>query len=145
MKPVKLVALDEEDLTVLSAHVQDAVLKAGDIRWLPAEKRLVVTLNRFKWEGGTRRRRTDNERRLAVLHFDRVEAVKALGIRPDQPETVLSLLAVTFAATEPPAGMVTLHFSGEATMRAEVECLEAQLSDLGAAWATHARPKHPLG
>ena len=143
MKPVKMVALDTEDLAVVSAHVQDAVLKVGDIRWMPAENRCVFQLNRFAWERKVRRRR-DNERRLAVLHFDRVIAVKAQRIRQDQPETVLSLLAVTFEPTDPPAGVVTLAFSGEATMRLEVECLEAQLADVGAAWSTHARPKHPL-
>ncbi len=144
IKPVKLVALDEEDLRVVSAHVQDAVLKAGDIRWMPAENRCVIQLNRFVWEKAGRKRRPDNERRLAALHFARVESVKARGIRPDQPETVLSLLAVTFDPTDPPAGVVTLVFSGEATLRLHVECLEGQLADLGAAWSTHARPKHPI-
>lgn len=143
MKPVRLVALDAADLAVVSAHVQDAVLKVGDIRWIPGEHRCLFRLNRFAWEKKARRR-SENERRLAVLHFDRVLAAKALRIRPDEPETVLSLLAVTFEETDAPAGVVTLVFSGDATMRLEVECLEAQLSDVGGAWATHARPKHPV-
>lgn len=142
-KLLKLVAMDDADLAVISAHLQDAVLKVEDIKWLKSEHRCVVQLRRFVWENAVARRRRTNERRLSVLHFDRVRSVKASGVRPDQKDTVLSLLAVTFAETDPPAGTVSLLFSGGATLRLSVECLEAQFTDLGAAWQTHARPKHP--
>ena len=142
--PVKLAALDAEDLAVISAHVQDAVLKVGDIQWSPRERRFLVIMNRFVWEKAVSGRRRGSERRRAVLHFDRVEAVRTSQIRQDAAETVLALLAVTFEAGVAPSGAIVLTFSGGAAIRLDVECIEAQLTDLGAAWVTHARPKHNL-
>lgn len=139
--PLKLAALDAEDLVVLSAHVQDAVLHVGEIDWRPREKRLVLTLNRFAWEkaitGGA-----DLERRRAVLHFARVLDVKAARIRRDAPDAVLALLALRFEENDAPAGIVTLEFAGGGALRLEVECIEAGLADLGAAWSTGNRPTH---
>lgn len=142
--PLKLVALDEEDLAILSAHVQDAVLKVRDLSWSPAEKRFALAMNRFAWERTVDRPRGDLERRRSVLHFDRVGSVKASRIRQDAPDAVLELLAATFQPTEAPAGHVTLAFAGGGAIRLEVECIEAQLADLGAAWQTKAMPAHDL-
>jgi len=138
---LKLLALDTEDLAVLSAHVQDAVLKVGDIHWRASEKRLVLALNRFVWERAERPGEP-MERRRAALHFDRVTSVQALRLRPDLPETVLELLALRWQDGDAPAGRVELVFAGGAALRLEVECLEAGLADLGAAWATTCCPKH---
>lgn len=142
--PLKLVALDEEDLAIVSAHVQDAVLKVRDISWSPAEKRFALAMNRFAWERAIGRPRSNFERRRTVLHFDRVESVKASRIRRDAPDAVLELLAATFHSTDSPAGVVTLAFAGGGAIRLEVECIEAQLADLGAAWQTKAMPAHDL-
>lgn len=141
MADLKLVALDEEDLAVVSACVQDAVLKVGDIRYRPSERRLLLAMNRFAWEAvdGAAEPR---QRRRACLHFDRVVAVKSQAIPRDRPDDVLNLLAVTFTAADGPAGHVDLVFAGGGQLRAEVECLEAQLADLGAAWAARATPEH---
>jgi hypothetical protein len=138
--PVRLVALDEEDLAVISAHVQDAVLKASDLLYLPKESRFVLAMNRFAWEAaaGTGK---DYERRRAALTFDRVLSVRTQKIDRDG-DAVLDLLAVEFAATDAPAGSLDLVFAGGATVRLEVECIEARLSDLGPAWAAGARPDH---
>lgn len=140
MSALKLLALDPEDLEVVSAQVQDAVLKAGDIHWRPAEKRLVIALNRFAWE--TADGRGHFERRRAALHLTRVTAVKAQHLSPDRPDVVLDLLALRFTETETPSGVVELLFAGGATLRAEVECLEVELTDLGAAWSTACCPNH---
>jgi hypothetical protein len=140
---LKLAALDEEDLAVLSAHVQDAVLKVADMAYLPKEGRFVVAMNRFTWERAEGKRRT-YERRRAVLTFDRVRAAKTSRIRRDQGEAVLELLAIEFDPSDLPAGAVELIFAGGAAVRLEVECIEARLADLGAAWATTARPSHDL-
>ncbi len=137
---VKLVALDEEDLAVISAHVQDAVLKASDLVYLPKEKRFAVAMNRFAWEKAEGQRK-NFERHRAALTFDRVLAVKAQNIDRDS-DTVLDLLAVEFVPTDAPAGALDLIFAGGATLRLEVECIEARLSDLGPAWATGAKPAH---
>lgn len=140
MDRLKLVALDAEDLAVLSAHLQDAVVRVGDLRFLAEEGRFVIALNRFAWE--TTGRRGPDERRRAVLHFDRVKRAQATRIRREAPDAVLSLLAVTFEPGEAPAGTVRLAFSGGAEMRLEVEYVEARLADLGAAWAARGRPSH---
>ena len=142
MDALKLVALDREDLQIVSAHVQDAVMKVGDLHYKPREKRFVVAMNRYAWEdrGGLFRRK--RERRNAVLHFDRVLAARTHGIDPARPNEVLSLLAVTFAPGEAPAGIVELAFSGGGTIRLDVECIEVRLSDLGAAWQASSTPVH---
>ena len=143
---LRLIALDTEDLAVLSAHVQDAVLKVGQMRWMPRERRFVLGLNRFVWEavseGGRRRR--PYQRRRAALHFERVEAVRSSGIDRGAAETVLGLLAIRFEARESPSGDVLLEFAGGATLRLSVECLEAQLADLGPVWSTPHAPRHIL-
>jgi hypothetical protein len=143
MDPLKFVVLDEEDLEVVSTHLQDAVVKVGDVLWRPQEKRVVVAVNRFDWEnaqnGGTEYRR-----RRAALRFERVRSCKCRDISPAGQDKVLNLLAVEFSETEEPSGTVTLVFSGGAELRLEVECLEAELADLGPSWVTTARPVHSL-
>lgn len=144
MDPLKLVALDEEDLKIVSAHVQDAVMKVGDLVFQKREKRFALGMNRFAWEkekGGLFARR-HHERRRSVLHFDRVLAVRTAGIDKTKPEEVLSLQAVNFLPGAAPSGTVELIFSGGAAIHLEVECIEARLSDLGAAWETPLRPRH---
>jgi hypothetical protein len=144
--PLKLVALDEEDLAILSAHAQDSVLKVADLAFRPKERRFAIAMNRFAWEAAPadgRRRRTF-ERRRSILHFDRVLSVKYARLKRDAPEAVLNLLAIRFEPVDPPAGMVTLTFAGGGAIRLGVECIEAYLTDLGAAWATRSRPAHDL-
>ena len=143
---LRLIALDNEDLAVLSAHVQDAVLKVGEMSWLADEKRFVLAMNRFAWEHAAKgpRRRRDYQRRRAALHFDRVEAVKSCGFDRDAKETVLELLAIRFEPRESPSGDVLLDFAGGAGIRLSVECLEAQLTDLGPAWSTPLLPRHAV-
>lgn len=137
-EPLKLIALDADDLSVISAHLQDAVLKRGDIAYLPAEKRFALALRRFDWEGAVQGQK---RRRLAALHFERVTAARSTKIAAG--EAVLSLLAVTFAESDGPAGRVTLHFSDGAAIRLDVECIEAQMKDLGPIWEAVATPAHP--
>src|SRR5262245_42613934 len=98
MDLLKLAALDGEDLDVVSTHVQDSVVKVGDILWRPAERRLVVVVNRFDWEAAECGGRY--QRRRAALRFDRVNALKARNIACGDKDVVLNLLAVEFAATD---------------------------------------------
>ena len=141
MELLKLIALDGDDLAVVSAHVQDSVVKVADILWRPAEKRLVVVVNRFDWEGA-QCGAPEYRRRRAALRFERVNCFKARNVTPGATGAILNLLAVDFAATDPPAGRVTLIFSGGPALRLDVECLEAELADLGPVWATAACPAH---
>lgn len=144
MEQLKLAALDPDDLAVISAQVQDAVLKVGDIRFFPSDRHLVVTMNRFAWDVEDGKRGRKHERRRAALSFARVSDLKSRNIRQDAKDAVLSLLAVEFQEGEAPAGRVNLLFAGGGTLSFEVECIEAQLADLGAAWATDNKPHHAL-
>ncbi len=142
--PLKLCAFDEEDLAVLSAHVQDAVLKVGDLVYLPQQKRFAVAMNRFIWEKAADGKRKAFERRRSVLTFDRVSAVRSSRIDRKRSDAVVELLAVSFESADTPAGKVTLVFAGGGAVQLDVEVIEARLADLGAAWATTAKPEHDL-
>lgn len=140
MDTLKLLALDEEDLAIISAHLQDAVVKVADMGFLPRTQRFALVMNRFDWDqkvlaGQHVRRRTG-------LHFERVRNVRFRGMDPKNREAVLNLLAVTFTPTEAPSGEVTLAFSGGVDIRFEVECIEVRLSDLGPAWSCTRAPAH---
>jgi hypothetical protein len=139
LKELRLLVLDADDLAVVSAHLQDAVAKVGDMAFLPREKRFAMVVNRFDWtsSGGGQcvRRRTG-------IHFERVLGARARGFDLRDRETVLNLLAVEFAEKEAPTGAVTLYFSGDAAIQLDVECVEAAMSDLGPAWTTRKQPRH---
>lgn len=136
---LRLAALDAEDLAIISAHMQDAVLLVGDIAFRPRAGQFALVANRFAWDAQDRR-----QRRRTGLHFDRVQSVSSQNIRRDDKTAVLSLLAIRFVETEGPAGEVILDFSGGGAIRLGVECLEAQLKDLGPAWEARGQPHHPV-
>lgn len=141
MDQLKLVALDRDDLDIVATHLQDAHVRVGDIHWRPQEKRLVMGLDRFDWEGAVcedghfRRRRT-------ALRFDRVMACKCRNLECQAKDRLLNLLTIEFAETASPGGSVVLIFSGGGELRLDVECLEVELADLGPVWDTTACPAH---
>jgi hypothetical protein len=138
MPDLKLLALDSEDLEVISATTQDAVVRVGDMGFARADRRFALLMNRFAWEEGGK----TPQRKRTALHFDRVNDVKVQGIDLNAVDGVLDLLAITFSLADEPAGRVDLDFAGGGTIRLDVECLEARLQDLGAAWAAKATPTH---
>jgi hypothetical protein len=140
MNSLKLVALDRDDLEVVSAHLQDAVIRTADIHWRPSEQRLVIGLCRFDWEAA-HAQVPAYRRRHAALRFERALGCKTLKIDASN-DTDLNLLSVAFTESDAPSGVVTLTFSGGGVLRLEVECLEAELVDLGEAWAAVACPDH---
>jgi hypothetical protein len=146
MTSLKLIALDGEDLQVLSAHLQDAVLKVGDLAYLPGSKRFVAVANRFDWvsalQGGGRQPGA-YARRQTGLRFERVMAAQLHGIDLAAKDSVLSLLAIRFDPRDAPAGDITLFFADGGAIRLQVECIEAELRDLGPAWPAKLKPTHP--
>lgn len=144
MDQLKLVALDEQDLNVISAHVQDAVTRIGDLKFLARDRRFVVPMRRFAWETQAGLFPGKPERRNSVLHFDRVNAARGSGLAQGKPADALSLLALRFQSAEAPAGTIELVFSGGGTIRLDVECIETRLADLGGAWEASSRPKHRI-
>jgi hypothetical protein len=142
MPDLKLIALDAEDLAVLSAHLQDAVFRASEMTYLKAEKRFAALANRFDWEAMAAGGEPLTRRRCGI-RLERVLGAKVAGFQPGtSSEAVLSLLSITFEPTEAPAGHVTLTFSGGAAIQLQVECVESELTDLGAAWETKSQPHH---
>lgn len=141
MDLLKLVALDGDDIEVVSAHLQDAVIKPADIRWRPGERRVVVALDRFDWEAASGQT-PKFQRRRSALRFERVKSCKCRKVEQVAEPGPLNLLAVAFSEDDAPGGVVTLTFSGGAALRLEVECLEAELADLGPAWASECCPAH---
>ncbi len=125
---LKLIALDEEDLAVISAHVQDSCVQGEEITYLPAQKRFALAAMRYDWSAAAQGR---HERVGAVLRFDRVLKVAQIGLDPQNRAATLNLLAISFEETEAPSGIVTLAFFGGAAVRLEVECLEGELRDIG--------------
>jgi hypothetical protein len=128
---LKLIALDADDLAVISAHVQDARVQAADIVWRQGEKRLVVGMNRLDWEQ-TMAGETSPRRLIAALRFDRVLSCKSRNIDLGKPEAPLELLGIEFHPGEAPGGSAVLMFSQGGALRLDVECLECELTDLGA-------------
>jgi hypothetical protein len=140
MEPLKFVALDNDDLEVVATHLQDAEVKVADVHWRPQEKRLVMALDRFDWLGASSAK-PEFRRCRSALRFDRVLACKCKN-KPDGKDAVLNLLTVDYQPSDPPAGVVTLIFSGGPMLRLAVECLEVELVDLGPSWTTDVRPVH---
>ena len=128
---LKLIALDPDDLAVISAHVQDARVRTSDIIWRQGEKRLVVGINRLDWEQ-TLAGETAPRRLVAALRFDRVLSCKSRNIDLEAPETALELVGIEFHPSEPPGGSAVLIFNHGGALRLDVECLECELADLGA-------------
>ena len=148
---LKLVALDRDDIEVVSAHVQDALVRVSDIFWQPREHRFVVALNRFDWMSATDAKsavskadlaKADYRRLRTALRFERVLSCKCRNVDPSDKDARLNLLAIEFVERDPPAGVVTMTFSGGGVIRLEVECLEAELADLGEIFTTDACPNH---
>jgi hypothetical protein len=148
MEELKLVALDRDDIEVVSAHVQDALVRVADIFWHPREHRFVMALNRFDWMNAVDandvngRQSPDYRRCRTALRFERVNACRCRDLDQSNKDATLNLLAVEFAERDPPAGTVTLTFSGGGAIRLEVECLEAELADLGEVYSAMACPDH---
>ena len=127
---LKLIALDADDLAVISAHVQDARVAPADIIWRQAEKRLVIGMSRLDWEQ-TLSGEAEPRRLIAALRFDRVLACKSRNIDLAAPENMLELVGIEFHEHEAPGGSALLMFTEGGAIRLDVECLECELTDLG--------------
>jgi Protein of unknown function (DUF2948) len=141
MDLLRLVALDQEDLAIISAHLQDAVVRVGDIAYLPGEQRFAIVGRRFDWESAPQE---PPRRRLTGLHFERVTGVRARGIDPSKQDAILELLAITFEERDAPSGTATLFFADGGAIQIDVECIEMQMKDMGPVWEAESRPVHQI-
>lgn len=136
--PLRLLAQDADDLAVISAAMQDAVAKVGDIEFEPKARRLTLAFNRYRWEAA------GGERVRSALQLAGVLNFQTRKIRREAPDAVLEILAMTFEPGEAPGGVVTLTCAGGGDLRATVECVEAVLADVSQPWPTPRKPAHEL-
>lgn len=139
---LRLIAEDEEDLAILSAHLQDAVVRIGDIAYLPKSRRFAAFLNRYCWEGCPEG--SVGERTRSGLHFNNVLKVQAMNVRQNDPDAVAELLALRFHGNGEGAGQIDLMLAGGGCIRLEVEAIDATLRDISEHWPARARPAHSL-
>ena len=142
LKPLRLLAEEAEDLEIISAAVQDSVVKAENLNYEARIRRFSLEINRYRWEEGVTKRR-DGERVRSLLAFDGVLGVKTRAVTKADPELILSLLQVTFTPdAEPPGGKITLLFAGDGEIELTVEALDAALLDSDYIWNTRHTPSH---
>ena len=143
MDLLKLGALDADDLKVISAHMQDSLVRVGDIKFLASAQQFALVANRFNWSAAAEKGK-DYTRRRTGLHFNTVKAVRSSRIKHTADDAILELLAIAFEEADPPSGKVRLEFAGGGVIELEVECLDAWLSDLGSEWGASRKPEHDL-
>jgi hypothetical protein len=135
---LRLLAMDADDLAVISAALQDAVTRIGDISWEREAGRLTVAFNRIRWEAAE----GPGERVRSAVQLGCVESVRARNLRPEAKDAVLQLLAITFDAGEAPGGVVTFAFADGGDLAVGVECIDAALADISAPWPAVRAPEH---
>jgi len=138
---LKLRAEDAEDLLVISACLQDALVPVRDLAYIPEERTFLLIANRFRWENGVRPAPGEAglERTLCGITFSEVTAVSYSGFRRSENGRILSLLAIRAEN-----GKVHLEFSGGAAIRLEVACILCHAKDIGEPWPTPWQPRHDL-
>lgn len=138
---LKLMAEDAADLEIIAAAAQDALVRVGDMSYEKKARRFALLINRFRWESASET--GPFERVRAAVSFESVLGVKSRKVRFDTPDALASVLSVAFTpAQEPPGGEVRLVLAGGGEIVLDVECLDALLMDVGAAWQTPRRPDH---
>ncbi len=139
--PLKLTATDPEDLTVISACLQDAVTIASEINYVPRERRFAAVFSRFRWEDNHR----DGAKRWvkAGVHFNGVLAVQQKDVSRSSDQ-VLELLALSATPGTDGAASLQLDFAGGSSVRLNCECIDVTLTDIGEPWVGQRLPKHPV-
>ncbi|MDA8740391.1 DUF2948 family protein [Rhodobacteraceae bacterium] len=145
--PLNIGALDSEDLTVISAMVQDAVLPIGEISWQANQRRLALLINRFRWEDKTNAERQGRpvERVQSLLVIETVLSVASQGLDRSEKDLVLSVLSITLENADNGDCFLTVTLAGDGALRIRVEAVEVQLRDVTRPYSAPSRksPNHP--
>ena len=139
---LKLRAEDADDLAVLSACLQDALVPVRDLAYVPDQKIFVFVANRFRWESGSRPVPGERQRILCAITFSAVAGVSYRGFRRSDEDRILALLAIRAEAESVGAAAILLEFSGHAAIRLEVARIQCRAKDLGEPWPTPWHPRH---
>jgi hypothetical protein len=134
---LRLLAEDADDLQVLSAALQDAIAKVGDIVFDARARTLTVAVNRYRWEAGRKR-----ERVRSALQLASVLSVRSRNLRLGARDAVVEILSLAFEPGEAPGGVLVLTLAGDGELRVEVEAVDALLTDLSDPWPARREPTH---
>lgn len=142
-RPLRLQAFDGEDLTVMSALLQDAVFPGDEIRWIAKDRRFALLLNRYRWEGEGQNRTAERVRSLLVI--EEVDKVRSQGVQKGDADTILSLMSLGFEPGEDGRGRVLLTLAGDGAIAVDVAALEVVLRDVTRPYVAPSgkAPTHP--
>jgi hypothetical protein len=136
---LRLKAVDAEDLAIIAACLQDALVLVGDMTYLPETQKFVLVSNRFGWEA-VRSSDLELDRVTCGVTFSGVGAVRRRGFDPRESDRILALLTL-----RPVPGAIELIFSGGAAIRLEAGSILCHIEDVGEPWPTQWRPSHERG
>ena len=139
---LKLIAKTNEDLRVISAHLQDSIVKTSDIASLKKNRLFLIQLNRFMWEDVEKGVFRKNKRIRTILKFDNVLNAMSKNINQKKKDRFLDFLAIESSKTPDENYKINLIFSGDIIIKLEVEAIEVTLDDQGLPWESKNRPKH---
>ena len=147
-KPVRLMAANEEDLPVISALLQDALIESRNISWMKRHGRVAILMSRFRWEDQAAAQRSGRpfERVQSMLVIDSARALRAQGVSPRDPDLILSALSLDFMARVDGSGTLTLTLSGDGALAVDVECIDIRLQDVSRPYLSHSNqvPDHKI-
>ena len=140
--PLRLIAQDADDIGVVSACLQDAVAKVGDMAYLKPDRRFALVANRFVWEEGVSKKIGPYTRVRSGIHFDDVTDVRSRGLRRDPPGAVVVVLAIGFKSGDDGTGTISIDLAGGGCIELDVEAINGSLSDISEPWRTRSKPDH---
>ena len=141
-KNLKLIAKNEEDLKVISAHLQDSIAKTSDIASLKKNKIFLMQLNRFMWEDIEKGVFRKNRRIRTVLKFENVINVSSKNVNQKKNDRFLDFLAIETHEMLDKNYEMNLIFSGDMVIKLIAEAIEVTLDDQGMSWESKHKPKH---
>ena len=139
---LKLIARTDADLKVISAHLQDSIVKTSDIANLKKNKIFLMQLNRFMWEDVEKGVFRKNKRIRTVLKFDNVLHVRSKNINQIKGDRFLDFLAIESKEMPDKNYEMNLIFSGDVIIKIIAEAIEVKLDDQGTPWESKNKPKH---
>ncbi|MEM1380247.1 MAG: DUF2948 family protein [Pseudomonadota bacterium] len=139
--PLALMAADKEDLQTISALLQDAIIKVGDMAFLKDERKFAFVTNRYAWEKPKRGFFSQGWRVRTGVHFEDVAAVRGRAVRMDAPEAVVNVLSTDYEGDEN-GGTITLNLAGGGAIALEVDAISVTVKDLSEPWRASRRPDH---
>ena len=141
-KNLKLSATSVTDLSVISAHLQDAIVSILDIANLKKNKIFLIQLNRFMWEDVEKGVFRKNKRTRTVLKFDNIISVSSKNINIKNNEKFLDFLTIESILLPDRNYEIKLIFSGDSVIKIKTEVIDVTLDDQGLPWETKTQPKH---